>query len=332
MRESYLLTWWLVAASLGACGKDDSEAESDAKPTAAAATDALIASVSPTDGKTGVPTGTSFYVRFNEEMDETTLVKGSVKLTVGDTSPEFEVDYAATDKTLSIDAALRPSQTYKVELSTAIKSKAGKALAKAYVWSFTTSDAAPSGGDKKPVIYLYPETETAVRVEVDFAGIMKIAHPQVADLQHPSWDVVASPDGTLRDAAGAEHGYLFWEGHSQRLAAIPMDSGFVVSASDSQGFLIETMKRLGLNQRESDDFVTYWLGSLLESPFNLIKFAPEEHAQIAKLSVTPTPDTVLRVFMLFQPLERPIAVTPQELPAAPERRGFTVVEWGGARR
>ena len=48
----------------------------------------------------------------------------------------------------------------------------------------------------------------------------------------------------------------------------------------------------------------------------------------AKLTVTPTPDTVIRVFMAWRPLTEPVAIEPQEW-TAPERIGFTLVEWGG---
>jgi hypothetical protein len=34
--------------------------------------------------------------------------------------------------------------------------------------------------------------------------------------------------------------------------------------------------------------------------------------------------------MVAQPLERPVAVRPQRLAPPQKRRGFTLVEWGGA--
>ena len=48
------------------------------------------------------------------------------------------------------------------------------------------------------------------------------------------------------------------------------------------------------------------------------------------LRVEPQPDTVIRVFMAWKPLPAPVEVAPQHLPQGPERRGFTLVEWGGA--
>ena len=66
-----------------------------------------------------------------------------------------------------------------------------------------------------------------------------------------------------------------------------------------------------------------------QNPYNLIAFQQETYTEAAKLTVTPTPDSILRVFMAWKPLEKPVDIPAQTLPAF-ERHGFTVVEWGGA--
>lgn len=59
--------------------------------------------------------------------------------------------------------------------------------------------------------------------------------------------------------------------------------------------------RLGLNARERCDMVTYWLLQLESYPFNVIYFVDRErYAQAAKLDIVPTPDVVIRVFMVFR--------------------------------
>ena len=50
--------------------------------------------------------------------------------------------------------------------------------------------------------------------------------------------------------------------------------------------------------------------------------------ELAPLTVTPKPDSVVRVHMVYLPLEQPIEIPEQELTPM-ERTGFTVVEWGG---
>ncbi|MBR3204526.1 hypothetical protein IKF81_02485 [Candidatus Saccharibacteria bacterium] len=46
------------------------------------------------------------------------------------------------------------------------------------------------------------------------------------------------------------------------------------------------------------------------------------------LEITPAPDSVVRIGMVFKPLEETIEVKEQSL-ETPIRSGFTVVEWGG---
>ncbi|MBQ3103863.1 MAG: hypothetical protein IJC58_06225 [Oscillospiraceae bacterium] len=64
------------------------------------------------------------------------------------------------------------------------------------------------------------------------------------------------------------------------------------------------------------------------NPYNLISFQSEAYTDRAALTVDPAPDTEIRVFMAWQGLEEAIGIEPQQL-TAPERQGFTLVEWGG---
>ena len=66
-----------------------------------------------------------------------------------------------------------------------------------------------------------------------------------------------------------------------------------------------------------------------DNAYNLISFQTTAYTENAKLTVTPEPDTVIRVFMAYKPLDGYVEIAPQTL-VAPERNGFTVVEWGGA--
>jgi endoglucanase len=63
--------------------------------------------------------------------------------------------------------------------------------------------------------------------------------------------------------------------------------------------------------------------------YNVISFQTEAYTESAVLKVTPTPDTLLRVFMTYYPSETEIDIEPQTLEFT-ERKGFTVVEWGGS--
>jgi hypothetical protein len=85
---------------------------------------------------------------------------------------------------------------------------------------------------------------------------------------------------------------------------------------------------MGLTPREYNEFIVYWLPIMKENKYNLITFAGEEYENIAQLKITPQPDSILRIMMLFKPLNKPIKVEEQQLKPF-TRKGFTVVEWGG---
>ena len=177
--------------------------------------------------------------------------------------------------------------------------------------------------EEKPVIYLYPETETRVTVKLDLSGELTCAYPAYDG----GWTVTAAPDGTLTDEHGQTYNYLYWEGEGTE--AYDFSKGFCVAGSDTAAFLEDALDRLGLTRREANEFLVYWLPRMQDNPYNLIAFQQEAYTQSAKLTVSPRPDSVLRVFMAWKPLARPVDVPAQTLPGF-ERRGFTLVEWGGA--
>ena len=183
---------------------------------------------------------------------------------------------------------------------------------------------APEAAPEKPVIYLYPEEETEVSVKLDFNGQVTSVYPACEN----GWEVVAAPDGTLTDPeTGREYYCLFWEGIS--CAAYDLTEGFVVAGEDTERFLEESLKKLGLTDREANEFMIYWLPRMEGNAWNLISFQQESYTDNAVLTVDPAPDTVLRVFMAYKPLESPVQILPQKLEST-ERTGFTLVEWGGA--
>jgi hypothetical protein len=72
-----------------------------------------------------------------------------------------------------------------------------------------------------------------------------------------------------------------------------------------------------------------------DNKYNLIHFATANEYDIyAPLTITPTPDNILRVFMVFRPIVNPktiVSPTPQVFLVF-RRDGFSVVEWGGSER
>lgn len=176
---------------------------------------------------------------------------------------------------------------------------------------------------EKPVIYLYPPQQTEVHVELDYDGILTCTYPAYRD----GWTVLASPDGTLTDETGQTYNYLYWEGKGN--ADYDFSTGFCVAGEDTAAFLEQILADLGLTRKEANEFIVYWLPRMQDNAYNLISFQTDAYTSRARLHVTPEPDTLIRVFMAWKPLDEAVEIAQQNF-QTPTRTGFTVVEWGGA--
>lgn len=181
---------------------------------------------------------------------------------------------------------------------------------------------------RKPVVYLYPEVATRVQVRLELeGGELVVQYPEPRD---GGWTVLASPDGELVDeATGRHHRYLFWEATRAGWELDPKHAHCVPGA-EAAAFMERVCERYALTDAECGDFVTYWLPALARNPYNVIELVDEDrYAAYAQLHVEPAPDTVIRPFMIFRRSDTPVDVGAPALPQR-ERKGFTVVEWGGA--
>ena len=188
------------------------------------------------------------------------------------------------------------------------------------------SDLVLHGGGEyaKPVLYLYPEQKTDVTVKLKLKNSkFSCTYPDY----NKGWKVTAYPNGTLINQADKkEYSYLYWElsGNMQ----FDFSKGFLVAGKDTAAFLQKTLSQMGLTPKEYNEFIVYWLPRMQNNPYNLISFQTKAYTDNVKLDISPKPDSVLRVAMAYKPLDKPVNVKPQTFPTF-ERKGFTVVEWGG---
>ena len=174
----------------------------------------------------------------------------------------------------------------------------------------------------KPVIYLYPEVETEVSVKLILDGKLTCTYPAY----NTGWNVTAAPDGTLTDAKGQTYNYLYWEGETN--AQWDMTKGFCIKGEDTAAFLEDALEKLGLNRKEANEFIVYWLPIMEQNPYNIISFQTAVYIDAAELQIDPAPDTLIRVFMAWKATDAFVELPEQKL-TTPERFGFSVVEWGG---
>lgn len=177
----------------------------------------------------------------------------------------------------------------------------------------------------KPIIYLYPTEETETSVKLLNDERITCSYPKYID----EWNVLAKPNGDLIDLDTGRQLYsLYYESESIERFNVSKE-GFVVKGEDSAKFLEEKLAVLGLTEREAEEFIIYWLPKLESNKYNYIRFATDEEINNnMPLEINPNPDTIIRVLMTFKGLENPIEIEEQKLEMF-ERKGFTVVEWGG---
>lgn len=251
-------------------------------------------------------------------------------------SSKFLQNFAGHSFSWSNNTPMPTVKTYEFEVYINKRTGVVEATEKKERFSGIEEDIIPcrSGNYKgvqvvyKPVIYLYPVHEQPVSVRLKYQGDIFISYPQY-DESLQGWEVIAYPDGRIVNSAdGQEYSYIFWEGMSSQTVHYDLSKGFVVEGEKVAAFLRDILKKMGLTPKEYNEFIVYWYPKLKNNKYNLICFAYAEYEESAKLGITPKPDSILRVFMVTQPLEEKIDIAPQEI--KPFRRsGFTVVEWGG---
>lgn len=193
-------------------------------------------------------------------------------------------------------------------------------------WCKRYSESAIAG---KPIIYLYPTTETEIHVELWTPKNLSHTYPKY---NPEKWrNVIAQPNWDLKNIETWRKLYaLYWEWKSNN--GTNFDEWFVVAWKDIILFLEEKLAILWLNEREAEEFIVYWLPQMENNEWNLIRFESiDEQNENMPLNITPKPDTVIRVMMDWKAIDGPIDMPQQQL-KTPERSWFTVVERGWSPR
>ena len=88
----------------------------------------------------------------------------------------------------------------------------------------------------------------------------------------------------------------------------------IVKGEDALSFLEEKLEILGLNYKEQEEFIIYWLPKLDSNKYNYIRFETlEEQNNNMPLLITPKPDTLIRINMEYMPLDEKIDIKEQQL-------------------
>ena len=179
------------------------------------------------------------------------------------------------------------------------------------------------GGRAKPVLYLYPTKETNVTVKFENPNLLTTTYPKYIN----SWNVRVKPNGDMKDADGKYYYALYWD--EKRYNEVDFTSGFYVESKDAINFLEEKLTYIGLNDKERNEFIMYWLPIMENNKKNLVYFELTEERELGnKLIIEPKPDSLLRISIHIKRVNQKVNVKEQKLETF-NRSGFTAVEWGG---
>ena len=142
------------------------------------------------------------------------------------------------------------------------------------------------------------------------------------------WNIHLKEDGTFT-VPGSDREYygLYYEANSDYECTF--DEGFYVTSENAASFLEEKMDYVGFTNRETDEFIMYWLPILESNEKSLVYFEQtEERNEDAPLVFSTEPDTLIRTMIHIKKVDAATTIKEQVLTHY-ERNGFTVTEWGG---
>lgn len=179
----------------------------------------------------------------------------------------------------------------------------------------------------KPVVYLYPEFPMFIDVEVIVPGNIYVSNPLYPN---GGWkQVLANPNGNLT-YQGKTYKELFYESDVDHVN--PPDTGVVMETKKLEEKLRPLLLQYGFNNYETSEFLEFWVPKLSEYKKPYIQFSIlgfKEKQRVDKLVIDPEPDTRIEMIAYFRLLDKEVKIKPLIIPKAPERKGFTIVEWGG---
>lgn len=175
----------------------------------------------------------------------------------------------------------------------------------------------------KPVLYLYPEEKTNIQISFEHPEYLTTTYPKYTN----SWQINALPNGDLYDKENKYYYALYWE--EKAIHKVDFKKGFYVTKENAISFLEEKLSTIGLNEKEKNEFIMYWLPVLEKNKKSLVYFELTEEKQFKnKLIIEPEPDSLLRITMHVKKVKKKTQIEEQELSTF-QRIGFTAIEWGG---
>ncbi|KAH7904599.1 hypothetical protein BJ138DRAFT_1166267 [Hygrophoropsis aurantiaca] len=238
---------------------------------------------------------------------------------------------------------------------------------------------------RKPVLYLNSPVDIDVSVVLSLSTTWKfsVLYPNVpverdrATGEKIRWDIRTCKDGSLVEkSTGSDVAYLFWETITNdtvspetssldrledkrakksdeyfcpRTCDLSDTDSVVLSIDRVPMYLDKALQVLGLHTEARTSFITYWLPDIIKHTHVALRFIPQAaYERAAPLRISPQPNIVTRIFMLFKGVpEKDLSEWPGAAKKAEENVGwwsdvvgvnlalaldssaFRALEWGG---
>ena len=177
--------------------------------------------------------------------------------------------------------------------------------------------------DYKPVLYIYPTEDINVNVTLKNKDDLLTTYPKYNN----GWNMFVKTNGDMYDEKGNYYYALYWE--EKRNDNFKFDEGFYVTKDNAISFLEDKLSYIGLNDKERNEFIMYWLPVLESNEKSLVKFELTEDLQSrSEIVISPKPESFIRVHINIKKIDKEVNIKEQELIKF-NRPGYTAVEWGG---
>ncbi|MCB9189638.1 MAG: hypothetical protein H6599_10215 [Flavobacteriales bacterium] len=186
---------------------------------------------------------------------------------------------------------------------------------------------------KKPVLYIYSDEKVSMDLSLKTDVALTFTYPKYEN----GWTIEVDPQDGL-SVNGKNYPYLFWEGRDFGNIKYSSEEeeivGEVIKTDTVVSYLETVTKKMGLNSRESTDFITFWGPILSTHDFAFVQFAlDEDYDQVAEIKSTVLIENERRIFMLYESFDQFPAInctqSQADIPMF-QRGGLTLIEWGGA--
>lgn len=173
----------------------------------------------------------------------------------------------------------------------------------------------------KPNVYIYPETNIDLSVNIEFplGGEIIASIPEYGT----GWMVNVDSNGLIDN----KYSYLFYE--SIQPDVWQNVTGWNVKQAELKSFFEGNLKAYGFIEPEIKDFTEYWIPRLNEFKYyNIYPQTEETIERAVLLNLSEKPDHILRLYYLIEGCNKRIDKISEPEIKAFQRSGFVVTEWG----